>query len=184
MLNKKGRIGRRGQIGNIITTFPVMILVFLLVVIFLAITAIFFGNKVGYPESFGTVGREDLLLKEVSVKYDGGTRQMTVFDAFLEYSRGNIEREEIENGVKSLASDNTCVILDSGGRVGNAMAYRIFDGKAVSFLSTGSAGNSAGGRYIPSIYIPEKYSPVLNKISINIDGEETEIRSYYGECLK
>ena len=167
---------KRGQIGNIMATFPVMILVFLVILIFLSLTALFIGNKVSYPVAASAI-EDNLLLREVNIKdKQGYIREMSLFDSIAEDSRddGKVDLYQNYNSQNAgifdnlIKDDKTCLIL---------YVYR--EGNLNHFITSRKTESGIWEGFSIDKY--EKKN-LLQELSVKIENNNLDIKYYLGEC--
>lgn len=90
------RKNKKAQLGKLIVSFPIMLIVFVImgIFIFLATTISIIKGEKENPTLVGVVPGEDLMLKQISVDLgDGkGVQNMLVVDAISFYINGSYER--------------------------------------------------------------------------------------------
>jgi hypothetical protein len=91
---------KRGQLGKIITNFPVILVVFLIMALFVVL-AVFMasGRDAAVPGAFVYSLDEHLLLQKIMVNGE----QVKVFDAFVSYKLGKLEKNALRDELISLA---------------------------------------------------------------------------------
>ena len=178
---------RKGQIGQILTSFPVLFLVFFLILIFVIVSAFIstFGGGADLGEGIVLESRE-LMLREVEVTLDDKVVIMSVYESVILYHHKKIERSELKEIMRSLVDDkNECLIFAQGEdtdpipRITNEVVddfyFKFKEGKAREsnkgfvtriFKQYNEAGN------LENLYF---YDEVNDKVIY--------LRYYYGECL-
>lgn len=178
--------GKKGQIDKIIETFPVMLLIFLLMGIFIFLS---FGAKgikqPSYPEiTVNVPGWDNLLLKEIDISFNKEMKKMFVFDAIILVEREEISRDDLEKAILDLTKkEEKCAILIKGHSdkkliTGNRYFYTDYDWRF----------DKGKGFYYDEKTYREK--GLLNFLSLITENkgkdkrEDIRLISYYGECLK
>jgi hypothetical protein len=101
-------INKKGQIGQILTSLPVMFLVFIVMLLFVIASA--FISTAKNPVDLGE-GRvlftNDLMLQKINDNF--------VYENIVFYHNGKIKENELRNIIKKiLKSENECIILTQG----------------------------------------------------------------------
>lgn len=112
---------KRGQLGKIISTFPVMILIFLVILMYLILAAFAYGtNTPNIPLEIKSAGiGNDVLLRNIKLDIGGTEKEIMIFDAIVTYwTKGEISSEEIENALIELvnkdARERDCLAIAQG----------------------------------------------------------------------
>ncbi|MCH7567875.1 MAG: hypothetical protein IIA87_00465 [Nanoarchaeota archaeon] len=185
---------KKGQIGQIITSLPVIILVFILMLVFVIVSAAVFGVKGDTVKSEPSLS-SSLLLKEIEI--DG--ENIFVFDAIKNfgviYSKEGVEKKDIfEKELMKLVDENKdCLVLFktdkrkdilSALRKENFYSTSLFimeyiDEEAVrsSILSWTDAEDKL--RYLGNKF---GWPGSFNEVSYVKDEKRFFIYSYYGRC--
>jgi len=144
-------MNKKAQLGKLIIAFPIILLVFVImgIFIFLAATSTFILGG-GSQKAYGEIPGDDLMLKPIIVDFNGsGAKRMLVVDALAlyidkGYGRGDKYHEEMANSLGNLISnDEMLFIFKSNSRdsidVRNAEFYlEKSSGRLID--STGDAG--------------------------------------------
>ncbi len=187
-MNKRGQ-----EVGKIITSFPVLIIVFLLVAGGIVITLLFF--------SLGNSSNKELYVLESPLLDVSSFRgeQMRVIDAIvLQEKDSNVEFNEIReflSGFVRVGSDNCFIIVK--GETGNVLEdyeedggliliwSEKFDEKVFSSPTPGEEGLVVlTGKPTPPSTDLNNYPFEEFDFVKNVEGEERRIylQSYYGRC--
>lgn len=114
---------KQGQLGKLITSFPIMLLIFVIMVVFVIISAALSATRIheGRTSEFLSFGSDgDLMLKEISVNIGGQMQEMRTIDAFALYLTGEADKGSFVNSLKNLLdSDNNCIIFSAIGAPGS-----------------------------------------------------------------
>ena len=105
---------RKGQMGKIISSFPVMISVFVIMGLFIVGT-FFISNIKGVEDNWRNAHVEisspvegmELSYREIEI--DG--KKMSVFDAIIETLNRRISREDFNRNIKTLVGDKACFFI-------------------------------------------------------------------------
>lgn len=186
------KMNKIGQIDKIITSIPVMILLFVILAIFLFLSfSVKTLNQPQVPEvSISSAGNENLLLKTANFGENNVLQKLSVFDLIVKAERKEIGRSEIEKALKEISKNGKCAILVK------AHYDKTLTGS--DFVYTDYAWYVKNGETLSSSYGPEFEKKLLfdyrarkllasQPYYINgIDGSaghSAYIASYYGECL-
>lgn len=177
--------GKRGQVDKIISTFPVMLLVFLLMAVFLFLSVGAKGIKQpAFPEITINVQKGDnLLLKEIEISMDEQTKKMFVFDAVILVESGEIKRDDVEKAILELSKrEGKCAILIKG-HTDKILITR----KNYFYTDYDWRFNNGWEFYYDEA--PYREKGLLNFISVNLNKpenkrEDVRLIYYYGGCLK
>lgn len=192
-------MNKNGQIGKIVTSFPVMILIFVVIILYLissgiARTALL---KEGIGIASSGVEIEPFLAKVISVKVEEVLSEVIVFDAFVLYKRGKVEREDLEKALLDKLNEKhslningkfipNCFVLVSG-RDDSFIALEEFKD---FFLEENEGGYSSVSKtYVVKSAI-KKYDNyrgigLVQETDVKIPEKEEalNIRYYFGRCL-
>ena len=174
-------IGKRGQMGKIITSFPVLIGIFIVIGLFLFLSGVLAGLRgPNLEKAYFESGEEDLLLREVSI--DG--KEMLVFEAIVKYRKDKIEREEIAVVLESLINDGECLLLahGSGGEPGGSLGGE--ERENFVFENSGGVVSSLNPGSFHSVFARYRYEGLLEKLKTGFSGEEIYFEYYLGRCEK
>jgi len=198
----------KGQLDKIITTFPVMLLLFLLMAIYLFLAGGIFTLKgpstPAYLESVNLAGYSggDIMFKELDIMRD---KNVLFFDAYELYKKGEIDSPFYFSGIeKMIISDNLddqCLVFFSGANHGP------FQEKLIFYAAYNKKEIYVEPDFLPDFLYEENkikvnypndikrsplvltatygvflYSESKNTKKFNINGEELYI--YYGPCLR
>lgn len=183
---KFGLNEKKAQIDKIIETFPVMLLIFLLMGIFIFLSV---GAKSIKQPSFPEItvnvpGADNLLLREIELFVNKEMKKMFVFDALMLVERGEIGRNDFEKANLDLTKkEEKCVILIKGHTdkkliTGNRYFYTDYDWRF---------DNGKKFYYDEKTY---RERGLLNFLSLTAENkgkdkrEDIRLISYYGGCLK
>jgi len=177
------KLDKKGQLGKIITTFPIMLLIFLIIGGYLILAGFAFGVKgQKIPVSIEEVNLGDVIFKDIELN---GEKIMLV-DALIGLDEGIIKREEIDRGLEKAFNENKYVLLLN---VESNSLGRVFLGaivtKNIILLENNKITYSSRPLDILNNYRNEE---LLKKVSFNINKEGKKfnynIEYYYGEALK
>lgn len=162
-------INKKAQLGKIITTLPVMILLILIMAMFVALSAgafLFNGKTQPSPAKF-IIASNNLLFKTIEIKLNDNTiKEMLIIEAIIESINGKTTQEEIDKGLEQfLTRLNNCAFITIDGGI-IAQAKQNTDGTIKDIETFGSSIDN---------------KKIMRKI-ISLNGEEYKIESYYGEC--
>lgn len=180
------RFDKGGQLGKIITTFPVMLLIFLIIGGYLILAGFAFGVKgVRVPASIEEVNLNNLLLKEIEINGE----KITVLDALIKFEKYEIEKADIRKEIEKFENKGEYILLLAkggskypgnmlGGTGMNNMVIKFKDGE---FSSPNSASHQ-------SYFTNYRKAGLLKQISLDIKGvnekDRLYVEYYYGEVLK
>ncbi|MBI2451662.1 hypothetical protein HYV50_01125 [Candidatus Pacearchaeota archaeon] len=177
---------KKAQLGKIIATFPVLILIVIIMAIFIILSM--FIAALHKPESqkaFLSLQPQEnnLMLKEINIKFpDNSDKQMLVLEAFILYKNDEIKKDALDKSLQELIQEkNYCIILTSEN-VNDAFLIKL-NADGTFYSNNAKSSGSAFATNIP-IEVPRyKDASLLSKISIkNKKNEMNEIRHYYGKC--
>jgi len=175
-------IGKRGQMGKIITSFPVLIGIFIVIGLFLFLSGVLAGLRgPNLEKAYFESGEEDLLLREVSI--DG--KEMLVFEAIVKYRQGEVEREEVDGILKEIVNkDGWCLLLahGSGGEPGGSLGGE--ERENFVFENSGGVVSSLNPGSFHSVFARYRYEGLLEKLKTGFSGEEIYFEYYLGRCEK
>jgi hypothetical protein len=178
---------KRGQIGQIVATVPVIIIVFLIMIGFV-VASYYIGLGRGTAKTIEAVGDgEDLLLKEMTFK---GERER-VLDVVIFYWRAQISSLELGEIMENLVSEDACLAFAQGedpepaGQTGGAADddyYVRLKGGEKLVGHRGSkpallAAYEKAGVFRELHLLDEKYQGERN-----VEGNELYIQYYFGRC--
>jgi hypothetical protein len=137
------KMNSKGQIAKLISLFPIMILVFIIMGVFVVLSVAFSPSKptnVNFAEK--AIMQDDLMLKTINVEIDGKMQEMRVIDAVAMCikagcNRGHSPHNEISAAlIKSVPKENSIFIFKSAD--GNSVPR-----KALFFIYLGydNSGN-------------------------------------------
>jgi len=170
-----------GQLGKIISTLPVLFLIFIVLGVFIYLSVVAANAK---PASLnlGASGTFDnnLLLERVEI--DG--KSVLVFDAGLLYVRGELSEQDFQEKLEGLLSeDNDCLFLKIGfpGPGGLVLKFvpnpdKYDDSDPDYIIKRFTTWASEAPKYVNAGILSEGYY-------FNVDGEDRMVASYYGRCL-
>lgn len=117
------RMNRKGVAGKIITSFPVMILVFFIIAIYIISAAVLYKVK-GAPSSLAIEGVEldNILLKEIVIGDGGSSRRELIFDGFSKESLFEEEKRKIFSKMQA-GFDNAEEESKAKERIAEIVAY-------------------------------------------------------------
>ena len=183
---------KRGQLGKIITSFPVMILIFLIMAVYLLLTGLVFTIKgSSVPSEISSVELEPVLLKEINIEIDKTKKNLLIFDAIAAYWNDKITiyqlGEELEDFMRRASNEDYCLAIAQGlnenpagllgGEAINDFFYRYKDG---TMYLEGNIGTK------PGILRRYEGEGLLNQISFAVSNPNRRIyvQYYYGRCLE
>ncbi len=194
--------GKKGQVGDVIATFPVLIAVFLIMLVFVVLSA-FASNLLGLgkesikPEIV-SLDNSDFLLKQVDVNIDGKMKRLLVFDEIVVLEKqklffnGKDVRTFFDN-IMVRQERNTCLLIYKGAFLQSSLVYQC---EVVKDSSQGKESVLLHGeknicKGFTTAYQNEgiiKYygeSIAQSYFSVNRDSDQENIHLfyYYGECL-
>lgn len=192
-------INRRGQIGQAITTFPILIFVFLIMAIFVILSmTIFQFHAPEGKEDFVSAGFEGddfrssgFLFKEIEV--DG--EKVLVIEAILKWAEAPPGYpKELVNGLKSLIGPHSIADgnVEENVETSNCLGVRYSSSTQRRWSSNG-ATNEIILRYNSKAYegrgdvqyatiFPIKSPPIITLPFKRSNGELIYISYFYGEC--
>ncbi|MEM4271861.1 MAG: hypothetical protein QXD13_02130 [Candidatus Pacearchaeota archaeon] len=190
-LNKKGQ-----EIGNLLPLFPLLILIFLLMGIFIVLAmGMSLGKPKTVPQFFSEIPSGDLMFKKISVDIDKdmttpGTKETQVLDAIREYAI-TIKDPDFNRGDRDKNRLFTQDYLSDLGKLLNEnknMLYvnidQLVDSTFLWIYKDGVADiDKELSRYVYRDYISTGYT---RSISFQIPGKAEKVRVtyYYGPCRK
>ena len=159
---------RRAQIGKIVTS-PVVIIVvafIMAVFVFVSISYASFRAPVYQKEAILSIPENTLLLKDVNLKINGIDKKMMIFDAVLLRLNDEISLEQL-NGALVESGKNTkkCYFLNYGK-----------DGLVESMILRNEP--SIAKQRENNLFIQER----ILKSNFLADGKQVSIESYLGVC--
>lgn len=113
-------MNKRAQLGKLIISFPIILAVFVImgIFIFISATASIIKGSESDPMKIGTIPGDDLMTKSIIVDLDGNgqAERMLVVDAvaqYLEkgYERGDKQHAEMRNSSGNLMSDGDLLFI-------------------------------------------------------------------------
>ncbi len=159
-------INKKAQLDKIITTLPVLILIFIIMGIFiiLATSITLLGDSPSEikPHSSTFYELDGLLTKPVQVKLSSGqTEEMMVLDAFLLATEKRIEQDSLREELKKLLKEEgDCVLL-------GPFAYIVILGKIENVHAETLVTNKKG---------------FLNTLRVSYKDQRIITNYFYGKC--
>src|SRR3989344_1158940 len=180
------RFDKGGQLGKIISTFPVMLLIFLIIIVYLVLAVFAFGVKgEKVPVSIEKVNLDNLLLKEIEINGE----KITVLDALIKFEKREIEKADIIKEVEKFENKEEYILLLAKGESqypGNMLGGTGMNNIVIKFKDGEfSSPNSASHQSYFSNY---RKAGLSKQISFDIKGINEKnrlyVEYYYGGVLK
>ncbi|MBI3334574.1 hypothetical protein HYZ97_03745 [Candidatus Pacearchaeota archaeon] len=97
-------MNRDGQPGKTLTSFPVMILIFIVLILYLASAS--FAKTVLLPRGTGIdavpqIGGEPILSQVIEIEVDNIRQRITVLDGFILYKQGKLSRNALSEQMEA-----------------------------------------------------------------------------------
>jgi len=178
-------LDKKGQIGKMITAFPVILAILLLVSGFVIFTEFIKKNNVGFNKEAATIVDNDMLFMPIKMKYDNKVLAVRVIDLVKKQADSTPVNHDkkynpllfYDSLMPLVHSNKGCLVLyfvHSGAHKGYAgVKYDPkfnYQGKGVSMISGAD----------PSYVKANKFgSFILNSLN-----REVTLNYYYGECIK
>ena len=175
---------RRAQVDKIFTTFPVMLLVFLLMGIFVFAA---FGLKGLYhvtaPTSdFSIIGTNYLLVQKIGLVKGDLKTKMPFFEALVRLERQELTREDILNSVVTLTKqEQTCAFLAKGHSDHTKITRKTYLYDDYSWFV--KKGEIIALGYNPDTIVFYRKEFLLSLLDYELDGKDISLISYYGGCI-
>ena len=174
-------IGRNGQMGKILTSFPTLIGIFIVIGLFLFLSATLAGLRgPNLEKAYFESGEDNLLLKKVDVH----GRKMLVFEVIVDYKKEKIEREEVSNVLKGLVNSGECLLLASGLDEESGSSLGGDERKNFIFENLGDRMDSLNPGSFHSVFARYRDKELLTQLRAEVSGKEIYIEYYYGGCLE
>jgi hypothetical protein len=178
---------KKGQIGKIITSLPVMILIFIVIVLFVVAAAgIILLDRPSEAAALSS-GDPSFLLMEVDVEGES----MTVLDAYIRWREEGAELYDEEkydlfnlsDSVEVLVTKNNDCLGLTWGREKNPATYS--NTEIFSYFQEDSEPFTLGFGCPIGCEIEKYHDKALtSQISFLLDGEVVYMEYYYGRCMK
>ena len=177
--------GKRGlMIGRIISTFPVLLLIFLILGVYLTLTVYSYVSiRPSVPDVVSSAEvNEDLMLKKINLNGE----EMLVFDAVVLYWKEKITVYELGDLLKKMVEDDAitdyCLALAQGNSRSPA---GLLGADAVNdFYYKYLGGDIANTGNKPEILLKYEGKGFFKEMNLMIDGKNVYIQYYYGRCLE
>lgn len=185
-------MNKRGQLGKIITSLPVLLLIILVIAIYLisvGLIGFFRMDGPDIPSVVEGIELDNVLLRDINIEVDGVDKSKIVFDWIVDLEGGGIDRYDFGRALKEMVVsekiENNCLVIakgesrNSAGLTGAEASDDYFikfvDGEAF----VGSLGNT------PLILGGYESEGLLRQVSFNDDsGKRIYFQYYYGGCLE
>lgn len=169
---------KKAQLGKIITTLPVLIILILLMAVFVALSAgafLFKGKAQPEAVASNVLPEENLFFKTIKINNE----KMLVIDSVSLMLGGKITPGEIELALRPLAhQNNACVVL--WGDIKVAEKKEEF-GSLITGYSYKDGTITKLEAYKWSAIMSS--SPDVARTTITLQNQDYEVSSYYGRCL-
>lgn len=174
---------RKGQIGKLVVTVPVMILVVVIMLGFVGlsyISSISHSSKNLAKSNFE--GSEDiLLLKKVNLDQT----QILVMDLMVKLNKKEIERDKVKEILSSLVNQNNNCLLLAYGESGNPGSYtggKERNNLVIQFINGEFKEINLGSQH--SKFAEYRDKGLLQDQKIVVDGADLYLDYYHGKCLE
>ncbi|MDO8459811.1 MAG: hypothetical protein Q7S74_01755 [Nanoarchaeota archaeon] len=171
---------KRAQLGKIITTFPVAIIIILIMAVFIVSASLISLFNIPLLPTTITLGENSLLLQKVSVANQKSVSQETlVIDAVKQRIENKMAGQELgESLLPLITKEDECAIILTDE---NAAAAYYKNGKAYAlYYPTFSQLKNALETF--SLMINPNTNPRTERFTINVNGKDHDILAYKGDC--
>jgi len=135
-------INKKAQAGKIIATFPVLIIIVIILALYIILSAgTFVINKPAAREdaSLSFAPENNLLLKTIIFEQDGIKKEYILYDAVYLKLNKDLDLDEVRDTLKSLLTEqNNCFILHTFSEPSGTKGYQLKKG-FISQISTVSS---------------------------------------------
>jgi len=174
-------MNNKAQLGRIITIFPVMLLIFIVLGIYLITTGFaFLIKQPSVPANINSLDSKQILQKEITVNGE----QTIMLNALTQFKNKAIERSSLKQGLDKLVDKENNILLIAiaeNENPGNNLGGEASNNFVIKFNE--EEGNFAAFHDFFSNY---RKKGLLNQVSftINNNGQLTKVylEYYYGPC--
>ena len=171
-------MNKKAQLGKIITSIPIMLLIFVImgVFIFISAGASLTKSKVGDVNFLSLVPGDDLMLKEIVVNVQGAedkveVKKLRVIDAFAMYLSKKINKDDFRESLYEIIDKGKCMKI----RYGEDKLYAVYAKRDV----LGDLNElEQTGKVLYFVNNDREISMVVK------EGTKVNINYNYGECDK
>ena len=175
---------KKAQMGKIITSLPVMLLIVVImgIFIFLSAAASLFNSETF--DAAASINPEDsLLLKNIQIQKDNKITEMPVLDACYEYYKKNIKRDELIEQLKKLVTEKNSCLGITIGETPNPSKYSGLESLDYFLLILEKNGKvSVGHPGSVSASVTERYQSRLDSAELTLKDKKLYIDYYLGAC--
>lgn len=173
-LNKKGQ-----EIGNLLPLFPLLILIFLLMGIFIVLAmGMSLGKSKTVPQFFSEIPEEDLMFKPISLQITGIVlpEMNIVLDAIIEdikRERASLEKKAVEPIIHAPLVDALKKLVDNKN---NLLIYAYGEAPMPSLQAESPASFDKGH---PHIYLRYENGKIYEENTLTDQESRTAMRPYF-----
>jgi len=167
-------MNKKAQLGRIITTIPIMILVIVIIGFFIIMSAGIFAFKGKTSATPTSIHHDNLLLQQIKIEINGQEEEMLILDAAIKMIKGEISESKLKESLKPLVNkQHPCLFLTP---------EKIHLKKGSQNIRIGYIYKN--GEVLPNYYYLSTihYNELISETTLNINGENKEISAYYGPC--
>ncbi len=183
------KLNKKAQLGKVISSFPVMLLIFLIIAVYLILSVFAIEIKspslpaitATIPGDIESIETQSILLNEITIKGE----KITILDALIKFEEKEIERDDLYDELKKFVDKNNNILLLAIGEnknPGNNLGGEALQNYVIKFnedkINSGS---------FSSTFANYRENGLLNQLSFNIntkDGlKKIYIESYYGRQI-
>ncbi len=173
---------KKGQLGKIISSFSVMVLIFVVIAIYLVIagSASLFKKASVYASIEDVDLNKDILLKEIEVSGE----KFDILSALIRLNEDTLSRDEINDGLKKIINEGSILLLAKGendepGRLTGGPGRNNF----IIEFKDGEMLYPNFGSY-SSIFAKYRDKGLLKQASFDVKGKKLYVEYYYGGFIE
>lgn len=179
MLNNK-----KAQLGKIIASFPVLIIVTLIMAIFLYVAAFSSVFKPSTPTSVSVnIENTNLLLQPIEINFPDGKKEVLILDAVSEKLNNKINANVLLDSLASLVKgDNKCAIISTGNDY--YLAYLLPADNKVRTDALQGSDKLLNTLETLHYNLRMHDSPQTSVSFLTINNEKIKVMAYIGKCVE
>ena len=168
-------MNNKAQLGRIITIFPVMLLIFIILGIYLITTGFaFLIKQPSVPANINSLDSEQILQKEITVNGE----QTLLLNALIQFKQEKIDRSTIKKELDKLVNENNELLLlalgetPNPGDLGNAYEGSAPNNFVIKFNKQGNNAN------FDQTFREYRKKSLLKQTSFNLNNKGKIIKIY------